>query len=158
MEKEVKMAAVKPLKRRDMADFTEERFAAKSVEYETPLSLFEPLNAEFGFELDVCATHDNKKVDNCYTMAENGLKQHWVGTCWCNPPYGREMPKWIQKAIDTSERGFTVVMLIPARTNTGWWHDLVLPNAEVRFVRGRPKFNGGKHGLPFPLAICVFKV
>ena len=140
-----------------MADLTKERFAAKSVEYETPLSLFDPLNKEFHFTLDVCATHENKKVEAYYTEKDDGLSKRWSGTCWCNPPYGRDMPKWIQKAIDSAKHGVTTVMLIPARTNTGWWHDLVMPNFEIRFVRGRPKFNGGKYGLPFPLAVLVIK-
>jgi phage N-6-adenine-methyltransferase len=139
-----------------MADLTEERFASKSVEYETPLSLFAPLDSEFGFTVDVCATHENKKVDSCFTLFEDGLSQKWEGVCWCNPPYGREMPKWIKKAYQTAAAGEgTVVMLIPARTNTAWWHDLCL-KGEIRFIRGRPKFNNGKHGLPFPLAIVIF--
>ena len=138
-----------------MADLTKERFAAKSVEYETPLSLFDPLNKEFCFTTDVCSTHDNKKVAHHWTKEEDGLSQKWEGVCWCNPPYGREMPNWIRKAIEASKEGTTTVMLIPARTNTGWWHELVMPHFEIRFVRGRPKFNGGEHGLPFPLAILV---
>lgn len=140
-----------------MADLTEERFAAKNVEYETPWSLFDPLNKEFGFALDVCATHENKKVENCFTKAEDGLKQDWQGVCWCNPPYGREMPLWIRKAYQTAQMGKgTVVMLIPARTNTAWWHDICM-KGEIRFLRGRPKFNNGKHGLPFPLALVIFR-
>ena len=140
-----------------MGIFDKNKFGSVSIEYETPLSLFEPLNAEFSFDIDVCATHENKKVNKCYTKEENGLKQDWVGNCWCNPPYGREMIDWIKKAISTKEKGHgKTVMLIPARTNTGWWHDFVMPNAEIRFIRGRPKFNNGKHGLPQPLAIAIF--
>lgn len=139
-----------------MADLTEQRFSAKSVEYETPWSLFNPLHVEFGFTLDVCATHGNKKVDRCFTKEEDGLSQEWQGVCWCNPPYGREMPLWIRKAYDTARNGRgTVVMLIPARTNTSWWHDICM-KGEIRFLRGRPKFNNGKHGLPFPLALVIF--
>ena len=140
-----------------MADLTKERFAAKSIECETPLSLFDPLNKEFNFTVDVCSTKENKKVDNYWTLNEDGLSQDWIGVCWCNPPYGRNMPLWIKKAIKSSTIGTTTVMLIPARTNTGWWHELVIPNFEIRFIRGRPKFNNGKHGLPFPLAILVIR-
>jgi phage N-6-adenine-methyltransferase len=140
-----------------MADFIKNRFEAKSVEYETPDSIFAPLNNEFGFTVDVCATQENKKVTQCYTKAENGLEKKWEGVCWCNPPYGREMPQWIRKAYQTAQSGMgTVVMLIPARTNTTWWHDLCM-RGEIRFLKGRPKFNNGKHGLPFPLALVIFR-
>ena len=127
-----------------MADLTKERFDSNSIEYETPLSLFTPLDKEFNFTIDVCATHENKKVQNCYTLKENALIQDWEGVCWCNPPYGREMPKWLRKAYETAETGMgTVVMLIPARTNTTWWHDICMKQ-EVRFIKGRPKFHKGK--------------
>jgi len=140
-----------------VADFTEERFAAKSVEYETPQDLFDGLNAEFGFTCDVASTDGNAKCQHHFTRETDGLKQEWTGVCWCNPPYGREMVQWVRKARLAAESGAaTTVMLIPARTNTAWWHDEVM-RGEVRFVRGRPKFNGGKHGLPFPLAIVVFR-
>jgi len=141
-----------------MADLTEERFSSNSVEYETPLSLFDPLDSEFSFDIDVCANETNKKVERYFDKETDGLSQNWVGNCWCNPPYGRELPLWIKKAINTvAGSSGTVVMLIPARTNTIWWHDLVMKYGEIRFVKGRPKFNNGKHGLPFPLAIIIFK-
>ena len=140
-----------------MADLTEARFASQSIEYETPLSLFDPLNDEFGFTVDVCATDSNKKVEKYYSVENNGLAKEWRGSVWCNPPYGRDMPKWINKAYNSARNGdATVVMLIPARTNTIWWHDIVM-KGEIRFIKGRPKFNNGKHGLPFPLAIVIFK-
>ena len=140
-----------------MADLTEERFTAKSVEYETPWDVFNPINEEFGFTIDLCATHENKKVENYYTVTDDALKQEWQGVCWCNPPYGRELPKWITKAHQSAQNGkATVVMLIPARTNTAWWHDICM-KGEIRFLRGRPKFNNGKHGLPFPLALVIFR-
>lgn len=140
-----------------MADLTQERFAAKSTEYETPQDLFDRLDAEFHFTCDVASSDSNAKCQHHYTVEHDGLRQRWEGVCWCNPPYGREMPKWIRKARREAENGnATTVMLIPARTNTGWWHDDCLMG-EVRFVRGRPRFNGGKHGLPFPLAIVIFR-
>ncbi len=140
-----------------MANLTEERFDSNSVEYETPLDLFNPLNDEFNFTIDLCATNENKKVKDYYDKEVDSLAQNWSGVCWCNPPYGREMPKWIDKAYRTASEGAgTVVMLIPARTNTKWWHNTVM-KGEIRFILGRPKFNGGKHGLPFPLAVVIFR-
>ena len=140
-----------------MANFDKNRFAAKSVEWETPFEFFSPLNAEFKFTLDVCATQENKKVSNCFTLSENGLIQSWKdNTCWMNPPYGREMVKWLEKAKNETKSGVTTVCLIPARTNTSWWHSICLKASEIRFVKGRPKFGNATHGLPFPLAIIIF--
>jgi site-specific DNA-methyltransferase (adenine-specific) len=141
-----------------MADFDKNRFDSKTIEWETPLDFFEPLNKEFNFTLDVCATHENKKVDNCFTLDENGLSKSWKSNvCWMNPPYGREMIKWLEKAkYEADYFDVTTVCLIPARTNTSWWHKLCIKSTEIRFVLGRPKFGGAKHGLPFPLAIVIF--
>lgn len=135
----------------------EKRFESASVEWPTPDSVFQPLDAEFHFTLDVCANSDNTKCASFFTKEQNGLGQGWSGICWMNPPYGNEVPKWIKKAIGETKNGATTVALIPARTNTEWWHKLVMGNAEVRFVRGRPKFGDSKHGLPFPLAILIFR-
>ena len=74
-----------------------------------------------------------------------------------NPPYGRDVPRWLARALDESKRGATTVCLIPARTNTGWFHALCLEAAEVRFVRGRPKFGDADHGLPLPLAVVIYR-
>lgn len=140
-----------------LADLTKARFAAKSVEYETPQDLFDKMNSEFSFTCDVASTDTNAKCKQHFTKVDNGLAQPWSGVCWCNPPYGLEMPKWIRKARKEAEAGnATTVLLIPARTNTGWWHDECM-RGEIRFLRGRPRFNGGKHGLPFPLAFVIFK-
>lgn len=141
-----------------MTSFDKDRFNAKSVEWETPIDFFKPLNNEFNFTLDVCATHENKKVDKCFTLLENGLIQSWGGNvCWMNPPYGRDMVQWLEKAKKESECfGVTTVCLIPARTNTRWWHTICLNSSEIRFVLGRPKFGNTSHGLPFPLALVVF--
>lgn len=141
-----------------MANFNKNRFAAKTTEWATPPEFFAPLNDEFHFTLDVCATHKNKKVKKCFTKSENGLRQSWKGhVCWMNPPYGRAMVLWLQKAQASAQySGATTVCLIPARTNTAWWHDICLKAAEIRFVLGRPKFGDAEHGLPFPLAVVVF--
>ncbi len=141
-----------------MANFDKNRFDAKTIEWATPMDFFKPLNDEFNFTLDVCATHENKKVDKCYILTENGLVQSWKdNVCWMNPPYGRDMVQWLEKAkYEADYFGVITVCLIPARTNTSWWHKICLKSAEIRFVLGRPKFGDASHGLPFPLAVVVF--
>jgi phage N-6-adenine-methyltransferase len=141
-----------------MAKFDKNRFDAKTVEWATPLDFFQPLDNEFHFTLDVCATEENFKVVNYFIRDENGLVQNWSeNICWMNLPYGREMVKWLEKAkYEADYFGVTTVCLIPARTNTSWWHKICLKAAEIRFVLGRPKFGDATHGLPFPLAIVIF--
>ena len=141
-----------------MANFNKDKFDSVTVEWETPIEFFAPLNEEFNFTLDVAATQLNKKVEKCFTLEDNGLEKSWKNeVCWMNPPYGREMTKWILKAkIESEQNNVTIVCLIPARTNTSWWHNICLKASEIRFVLGRPKFGGAKHGLPFPLALVIF--
>lgn len=131
--------------------------SSATPEWETPTAFFDKLNAEFGFTVDVCATPENAKCARYYTAKENGLIQDWKGVCWMNPPYGREIPKWIRKAFISAKQGATVVCLVPARTDTRWWHDHIEGKAEVRFVKGRLKFNGHKWNAPFPSAVVIFK-
>ena len=139
-----------------MADFDSNRFQSKRQTYETPEDLFRPIADEFGFTLDVAASSENKKCAEFFDEAVNGLAQPWRGVCWCNPPY-REQSKWVKKAFAEAQAGrATTVILLPARTNTGWWHDFCM-KGEIRFIRGRPKFAGCKHGLPQPLAFVVFR-
>lgn len=128
---------------------------SESVEWATPQAFFDELDREFGFTLDVCATDENHKCKNYYTIKENGLLQPWSGVVWCNPPYGRQIKYWVQKAYETSLTGTRVVMLLPARTDTAYWHDYVM-KGEVRFIRGRLKFNDGKNSAPFPSAVVIF--
>lgn len=133
-------------------------FTSEKCEWETPQEFFDQLNEEFGFELDVCALPENAKCARYFTPEQDGLKQEWTGVCWMNPPYGREIGKWIRKAYESAQKnGAIVVCLIPARTCTGWWHEYVMRAAEVRFVRGRLKFGGTKENAPFPSAVVVFK-
>ena len=139
-----------------MAGFAR-KFESATVEWPTPQDLFDEINREFNFTTDVAATDENAKCKNYYTKEQDGLKQEWRGVCWMNPPYGRAMTEWLKKAIKETWNGTTTVCLIPARTNTAWWHDLCQKYGEVRFVRGRPKFGGADHGLPQPLAIVVFR-
>ena len=131
-------------------------FSSRSDEWETPQWLFDQLHTEFCFRLDVCATADNAKCERYYTKAEDGLAQDWSGVCWMNPPYGREINRWIEKAYESSLGGATVVCLLPSRTDTKWWHEYVM-RGEVRFLRGRLKFGGSKNSAPFPSAVVIFR-
>lgn len=131
-------------------------FSSKSVVWETPQDLFDKLNEEFHFDLDVCALPENAKCERYYTPEDDGLLQPWNGVCWCNPPYGRTIGKWVQKAYETFAGGGTVVMLLPARTDTKWFHEYIYNKAEIRFIKGRLKFGNSKNAAPFPSMIVVF--
>ena len=137
-----------------MAEFNN-KFSSNRDDWETPDSLFLPLDNEFSFSLDVCATVDNTKCDDYFTLEDDGLSKDWFGVCWMNPPFG-EQRKWVEKAYEQSLYGATIVCLLPALTNTNWWHDYCM-KGEIRFIRGRPKFKGAKYGLPQPLAIVLFR-
>lgn len=132
-------------------------FSSTTGEWETPMDFFNKLDSEFHFTLDPCATHRNAKCKIYFTKQEDGLIQDWSGhTVFVNPPYGRVIGKWVKKSYEEGQKT-TVVMLIPARTDTKWWHDYVMKAAEIRFVKGRLKFGGSKNSAPFPSAIVVFK-
>lgn len=137
---------------------TELMFSSKTDLWETPQDLFDKLNNEFQFTLDVCATPENAKCDKFYTKEQDGLKHPWKGTVWCNPPYGRGIGQWVRRALFASVSGATVVMLLPARTDTKWFHDYIYKrnNVEIRFIRGRLKFGGSKNSAPFPSMVVVF--
>jgi len=122
----------------------------------TPQDTFDALNEEFGpFDLDVCATADNAKCTLYYTEELNGLNQPWLGRCWMNPPYGRTIKAWMRKAYEASLNGALVVCLVPARTDTAWWHDYAAKGT-IRFIRGRLKFGGCRNSAPFPSAVVIF--
>jgi phage N-6-adenine-methyltransferase len=125
-------------------------------QWATPQEVFDRLDAEFHFELDVCALPNNAKCRRFFTPKTNGLTQQWSGVCWMNPPYGREIGKWMKKAYESSLEGATVVCLVPARTDTAWWHDFAA-KGEIRFVRGRLYFGSATCAAPFPSAIVVFR-
>ena len=133
---------------------TDVMFSSKSDDWETPRDLFNVLDGEFHFTLDVCADYKNAKCSKYYTREQNGLAQEWTGVCWRNPPYGREIGKWVEKAAKSFA---TVVMLLPARTDTKWFHDYCLPFGKIRFLRGRVKFVGSKNSAPFPSMVVVFR-
>jgi phage N-6-adenine-methyltransferase len=132
-------------------------FSSAKHDWETPQDLFDALDAEFHFTLDVCANDCNTKCKRWFTPVTDGLKQPWTGTCWMNPPYGREIGKWMKKAYEESVRGSTVVCLVPARTDTAWWQDYVMRTVEIRYIRGRLKFGGCKNSAPFPSALVIFR-
>lgn len=131
-------------------------FSSRTDDWETPLEVFRMLDTEFGFESDVCATRENAKCSRFFTQEMNGLKQQWRGVCWMNPPYGRTIGDWMAKAYMSSLEGATVVCLVPARTDTRWWHDFAM-RGEIRFLQGRLTFGAGPNSAPFPSAIVVFR-
>ena len=127
-------------------------------DWETPVEFFNELDKEFNFTLDVCANETNHKCKRYYTEKEDGLSKSWEGeTVWCNPPYSaKEQNEWVKKCYEES-RHTTVVMLLPARTDTERFHKYILPYAEIRFVRGRLKFVGAKDPAPFPSMLVIFR-
>jgi len=139
-----------------MKEIKQEWFNRPQTVYETPDEIFDPLRDEFGIDLDVCAILENAKCERFFSPEDDGLTREWEGVCWMNPPFGREMKKWVKKAFQEWKRGCTVIALLPARTNTAWWHDWVM-KGEVRFIRGEVTFKGQKNGLWMPMAIVVFK-
>jgi site-specific DNA-methyltransferase (adenine-specific) len=136
---------------------TDVMFSSASDQWATPQAFFNEWHALFNFTLDVCADAQNAKCERFFDLSANGLKQDWsLDVCWMNPPYGREIGQWVKKAYSESRNGATVVCLLPARTDTAWWHDYVLPFAKVTFIRGRLKFGTATNSAPFPSAVAVF--
>lgn len=134
-------------------------FSSKTDIWETPKDLFDTLNKEFNFTLDVCALPENAKCEKYYTPENNGLSQNWDGIIWCNPPYGRQIGSWVRRALFASVAGNTVVMLLPARTDTRWFHEYIYnrENVEIRFLKGRLRFGNAKNSAPFPSMVVVFR-
>lgn len=131
-------------------------FSSATDLWATPQEFFDKYDAIFGFDLDVCANAENTKCLDYFDLDRNGLTQEWKGSCWMNPPYGRGIGAWVAKAYESSLAGATVVCLLPARTDTAWWHDYCA-KGEVEFIRGRLKFGGHKNSAPFPSAVVVFR-
>ncbi len=123
--------------------------------WETPQWFFNELNNEFLFTLDCCATQENHKCDNYYSPETDGLKQEWIGRIWMNPPYGREIGKWVKKAFESKA---LVVGLLPSRTDTKWFHDYIYGKAEIRFLKGRLRFGGSKNSAPFPSMVVIWGI
>lgn len=131
-------------------------FMSVKTDWKTPWGLFDALDSEFGFTLDPCASHDNHKCDKYYTEENDGLSQSWANeVVFMNPPYGRDIPKWIEKAY--SESSATVVCLISSRTDTKWWHKYCMKADEIRFLDRRLEFVGTGNKAPFPSVLVVFK-
>lgn len=132
-------------------------FSSQDMTWTTPIELFNKLNDEFHFTLDVCSTHYSYKCPKHFTPEEDGLAQDWSNDiCWMNPPYGKEISVWLEKAYNESLRGAIVVALIPSRTDTRYWNDYCMNAAEIRFIRGRLKFGDSDNSAPFPSAIVIF--
>ncbi len=132
-------------------------FSQVTTEWSSPDNVYLGLHAEFGFELDVCATKENARCKCYFTKTENGLKQPWKGVCWMNPPYGRVIDKWVEKAFESARSGYAlVVCLLPVRSDTKWWHRYVL-RGEIRFLKVRLRFGGAKNSAPFPSAVVIFR-
>ena len=133
-------------------------FSSKNDVWETPQAFFDALNEEFRFTLDACALPGNAKCKLFFTPQDDGLVQDWGGhTTFCNPPYGRKIAAWVEKCYHESRKDKTrVVMLIPARTDTVYFHKYIYRIAEIRFIKGRLKFGNAQHGAPFPSMVVVF--
>ena len=128
-------------------------------DWATPKWLFEKLHDVHEFDVDVAASSRNHLCDEWFGLdhddddRRDGLTAEWTGHVWCNPPYGRGIVDWVLKA---SQHHDLVVMLLPARTDTRWFHDIVLPHARVTFIKGRLKFGDSKSAAPFPSMIVEF--
>ena len=129
-------------------------FSSKSYEWETPQEFFLELHREFDFTLDPCATQENAKLPKYYTKEENGLSKNWDGErVFMNPPYGREIARWVQKAYESKA---LVVGLLPARTDTQWFHNWIYNKARIRFIKGRIKFSK-QNSAPFPSMVVIWE-
>ena len=131
-------------------------FTSNTDIWETPQDFYDRWDAVYHFDLDVCALPENAKCERYFTPEQDALKQDWIGVCWMNPPYGRNIGTWVRKAYESAQNGATVVCLLPARTDTAWWHDYCM-HGDITFVRGRIKFGGAKNNAQFPSAVVIFK-
>lgn len=127
-------------------------YTSGKQDWETPQALFQKLDKEFHFEWDVCANSENAKCSNYYSIEQDGLLQSWHGICWMNPPYGKDISKWVKKAYESDA---IVVCLLPVRSDTKWWHQWVM-KGEIRFLTKRLKFKGSSNMATFPSAIVIF--
>ena len=133
-------------------------FSQASDEWSTPQDVYDKLDAEFHFTLDPCSTEQNHKCALYYTQAEDGLAQDWGGqSVFCNPPYS-DIGAWVEKAYrETMQDNTVVVLLIPSRTDTKYFHDFIYHRSEIRFIRGRLKFGEAVHNAPFPSMVVIFR-
>ena len=149
------------LERENRSMNTNLMFSSKTDQWATPQDFFDKLNDEFHFTLDPCADEYNHKCEKYYTKEIDGLSKIWFyETVFCNPPYGKEIGEWVKKCYWSSKIDHsTCVMLLPARTDTKWFHDYIYnkPNAEIRFLKGRLKFGDSKNSAPFPSLVVIFR-
>ena len=134
-------------------------FSSATDVWATPQWFFDELNEEFHFTLDPCALPSNAKCAKYYTPTDNGLLQDWGGeTVFCNPPYGKVISQWMHKCSEEATKpNTTVVALVPARTDTRWFHQYIYDKAkQIRFVKGRLKFGNEKNAAPFPSMVVIF--
>ena len=133
--------------------------SSKTDNWATPQDFFDKLNEEFHFTLDPCANEENHKCDLFYTTEQDGLTKDWGGhVVFCNPPYGKEIADWVRYSYEQSQKpNTTVVMLIPARTDTRYFHDYIYGKAEIRFIKGRLKFGDATTAAPFPSMVVVYR-
>lgn len=131
-------------------------YSSKKMDWGTPQPLFDSLNTEFHFTLDPCASDKNHKCEKYFTESQNGLSQDWgKERVFCNPPYGRSIGNWVKKCAEHDD---LAVMLIPARTDTKWFHEYIYknPRVQIRFLQGRVKFQGASNSAPFPSMVVIF--
>ena len=133
--------------------------ASDSGEWGTPQNFFDRLDRMYGFNLDAAANSENAKCPTYYTKEDDALTKRWPGRVWCNPPYGRKITGFVEKGWRETQRPEThwVVMLLPARTDTAWWHNWVMRAERIYLVRGRLRFEGAPSSAPFPSAVAVFQ-
>lgn len=137
---------------------TDLMFSSETDLWSTPQAFFDKYNKTHNFDVDVCATKDNAKCSKFYTMEDDGLLQEWVGNVWMNPPYGRQIGKWIEKAFNSvfvDKTANKVVCLLPSRTDTKWFHNYCI-KGDIEFIKGRLKFGNAKNSAPFPSMVVVF--
>ena len=136
-------------------------YTSNKDDWETPQELFDELKKEFDIRFDVCASEQNAKYEHFWTKEDDCLSKQWtlhIGAFWMNPPYGRQIAKFIKKASFESQlHDSKVIMLLPARTDTKWFHDYIYNKAEIRFLKGRLKFSNSKNSAPFPSMIVIFR-
>lgn len=131
-------------------------FKSDKTVYSTPIALFQVIDKEFRFDLDVCALPENAKCKNYFAPEVDGLKQDWRGSCWMNPPYDKELKKWVLKArLESQKHGSLVCCLVPFRGNTVWFRDVCM-DAEIRFIIGEVNFNDLERGLWLPMCLMIF--
>lgn len=132
-------------------------FSSDNSSWETPSWFFSAVHSEFSFDIDAAASMENRKLQKFFSVQQDAFRLQWHGRLWLNPPYTRGINKWFAKARSEVElRGSTVVCLVPARTDTNWWFDHAR-FGEVRFLKGRLKFEGAPTSAPFPSALIIYR-